>query len=494
MAWNQYSRPREAVDLYTPISDEMMTMGAQTLYGRAQQNANNISSQFSQLFGVQAYGKDAEVIGQLENTARQQIQELAKGGLDNPENNSRINSLISQYTNHPDVQAISQRSNFYQNELRNQEKAAEKGQIYISPTIDSLNEYFSQGNYYRKPEGVALAKGFNSPNLNKAKQEIIKNAPRIKTNVRQGNYWVSKESPDMDFVEQQYNDLYNQPDVRRTLEYNFNKMYKDADWESQGYAELQDGLSKAQFALSINPNDEKARAFVETNGQLLNNPQRLGEIAKNRAFQAELERTKQEDIIAANYESFGNMEADVFVKDALDFQQQKQLALYKAQLDKQTGTGETIDKEVYKAAIASGTPIYDASGNLIPVNQLSYNPQESRDNVTSTKKEEVANIPTKLKNVFENIEGGIGVDEDNKKVLTSYIQNNRDLLESSGSDVIKNINYSVEDGLKTITWEIDDWGTNTKKKAYVVTTQEEYDKLPSGSIFIDSTRKPAKKK
>ncbi len=116
MGYNQFSQAVQPADLYKPIDTNILAMGAKENYERAGKLAQNASLAEKNMFGVQTFGKDAEVLDELHRDFSSKIAELSKEGLDKPETLSRINTLISQYSSNPDVQAIHKRKTFYDNE------------------------------------------------------------------------------------------------------------------------------------------------------------------------------------------------------------------------------------------------------------------------------------------------------------------------------------------------------------------------------------------
>jgi len=308
-------QPNQFID---PINLGLYAQGMEYKEGIAKQNLQDISALKNSIFNIPTYGKDKEKLLEIENSVKSQLENMNLSNLGDQSTSSQIKNLINKAARDPDVQAISQRYFTYANELKNKEQAEKQNKQYFSPILDQAEEYYGSGVY--KTDTRFNGTGWNDPEINKQMSQILKDAPKIKTNVKQGNYWVSKESPDMDWVASRVRDLYDSPNARKTLEYNFDRQNKNRDWNSEGVYQLQQDLNKAQTALQINPNDKKAQDFINNNSQLLQNPQLLGQVARNKALNSQINQQINQDIAAANYESFGQMDADDFTLKALDHQ------------------------------------------------------------------------------------------------------------------------------------------------------------------------------
>ena len=313
-----YSNLIQPNEFVAPLDLNLYAQSMQYREGLAKQNLQDISNLYNSAFNIPTYGKDKEKLIEIENGLKSQLQSLNLSNLGNAETASQIRNLISQTVNSKDLQGIAERYYTYANEEKLAKDALEKGKTYISPIIDQAEEYYSSGVY--KTDKRFSGSGFYDPNLTAAKNEILKNAPKIKKNVKQGNYFVSVESPDMDWVASQMQDLYSKPEVQKFMQYQFDRNHKNTDWVSVGMQTLQDRLQKAQAALQIDPTDVKAQQFIDSYPSLANNPERLAQIAKNERFNSEFQKTLTEDILAANYESFGQMDADDFALKAVDYQ------------------------------------------------------------------------------------------------------------------------------------------------------------------------------
>jgi len=313
-----YSNLIQPNEFVAPLDLNLYAQSMQYREGLAKQNLQDISNLYNSAFNIPTYGKDKEKLIEIENGLKSQLQSLNLSNLGNAETASQIRNLISQTVNSKDLQGIAERYYTYANEEKLAKDALEKGKTYISPIKDQAEEYYSSGVY--KTDKRFSGSGFYDPNLTAAKNEILKNAPKIKKNVKQGNYFVSLESPDMDWVVSQMQDLYSKPEVQKFMQYQFDRNHKNTDWVSVGMQTLQDRLQKAQAALQIDPTDVKAQQFIDSYPSLANNPERLAQIAKNERFNSEFQKALEEDILAANYESFGQMDADDFALKAVDHQ------------------------------------------------------------------------------------------------------------------------------------------------------------------------------
>ena len=486
MGYNQFSHPRAEVDLYQPIDDNIYLHGYQTLYNRAKDNAAQISSQFSNLFGINAYGKDSEILSQLENDAKVKISELAKTGLDNDRANSQINSLISQYSNNPDVLAIKKRSAFFENELKNKKAAEEKGLPYYSRSLEQLNNYYSQPNYYRNPEGVSLSQGFTGVNLAKARNEALREVPKEKYLGSDGFYY---ERYNQKALEQGLNSFYTDPRVQKQMLYDIEEKYKNTDWDTEGINQLstlkQNAQTLYQEALKVGRLD-LAQGFLNdiNNYDLMaSDPKSYAEQIKSMVYNKELQDRIDLDKRNSNFNSVEK--ANEYQLKAQELQKQKEFELYKRQLD--TGLIEGIPakqnkalqgmnpviKKFYEESIKRGVNVIDSNGNLIPPQDLPDLP-EKKAAVDAANKD----IGTRtINNLVSKIKAGVLNETDEKSLLT-YVKNNRKLLGLNTSDDIQKVTMNNGNVVVEINWG--------KDKEY---TPEEFEKLVGNTLNTETSTK-----
>jgi len=175
MSYNNFSRPVQPVDQYLPISDEMLTRGAMETYNKAGQLGQKLSAYKSNLFGIQTYGKDAEVLQDYENQFNQQVAELSKGDITSPQALSKFNSLVSNFSNNEDVLGIHARANKYNSDLKefkDYQKAGKPISEWRQKSIKQANDYYNSGKYFSDERFSGTIKV--DPEINKIKLEVLK--------------------------------------------------------------------------------------------------------------------------------------------------------------------------------------------------------------------------------------------------------------------------------------------------------------------------------
>lgn len=247
MPFTYKSTPVQRESIYQAIPDELLLMGAKTKYDRAEKFANELGSVYNSFFGINTYGKDAEVLQQKAAQATDLINKLSRSGFASLESQSQINNLIGQMSNDPDILAIHQRANFYNNELKHKQEAEEKGRTYVSPSLEALTNYYSGDSYYRKPEGFNMNSGFLSPDLIKLQKTAQELTPKKKKWVTLSNgERMQIEYQDANDLKNNYYNLIGQdPNGQKYLNYNFEKNYP-LNWEVEGRNKLAQDINKLQ--------------------------------------------------------------------------------------------------------------------------------------------------------------------------------------------------------------------------------------------------------
>lgn len=473
MAFNQFTQPLQQQDIYKPIDDSLLLLGAQTRYKRAEDTAKTIGSQYNSLFNISTYGKDAEVLNQLNTSFKEQVSELAKSGLDNPETQAKINNLINQYSSNPDVLAIHQRKSLYDIESKKQADAMEKGKTYISPALEGLGEYYSGSNYYRNAN-ISMNTGFLAPEISKLQKAALEITPEQKK-------WITLPSGErMQVSTKDPNDLRRNlnavlsedPNAQKWLQYSFNKNYGNLDWENEGRNKIVSDLENLDAQINeITSNGGDASAHLAQYEKLTKLLQSglVGEPLKQQTFNNWYQQNINDMADAMDYVQQGNIEMGELTKMALAHQYSKKLKLFEAQIEAGQIEGipakaSDLDKEIYKATIASGRPIYDNNGKIIPASQLAsqqglaYNAAESRDAITSIGGKQVQ-VPTKIKNLISTLETGTSLNSQEDEDLRNLVLNNKEVLGIPDYE-IPNIKV-VGDNIEV---EVDDWGFNSTVK------------------------------
>lgn len=175
MGFNQFSRPVQPVDQYLPISDEILARGAMETYNKAGQLGQKLSAYKSNLFGISTYGKDAEVLQDYENQFNQQVAELSKGDITSPQALSKFNSLVSNFSNSPDILGIHERANKYNSDLKefkDYQKAGKPISEWRQKSLKQANDYYNGNKYLSDQRFSGTIKV--DPEINKMKLDVLK--------------------------------------------------------------------------------------------------------------------------------------------------------------------------------------------------------------------------------------------------------------------------------------------------------------------------------
>lgn len=521
--YNPYNEVVQPAKYVAPLDLNLLLKGTQYKQEQSEKNFNEIQGQVNNLLSIPAYGKDKEILNQKLQELQQVMGGLDVTNLETPQAKQQINSLINQFSQDKDVQAVAQRGNSYQNMMAEKQDFDKKGKVYMNQGLRKLNKYYSGDDYIRDVKFSNY--GYEAPDAGKIMEEVKKIVTPSKKQVPGLNGTMQEiEEYEPEALKKAFEAVTNSmPTYKQSLIDNLDNSLEGQDVNELAIKKYQPLLAQYQqnetnaMWLASQTSDpalktkylndaQSAREGINLAQQVLQNPysglaykqaelsslmnQDLKNMTDALTFHKEGER-KMTDVAKMNAEHSHDFEM-------LKRQQAKEIAVATAKGELQSSKLPELDKLVYTAVLNSGKPIYDATGNKIPANQLAsengiaYNPKESMDNKTSSGGEE-NQMPKKLRGVFDTINSGTALNSTEEEDLAAYVDSNRDALDSKGSDEIKNVTYKTENGLKVITWDIDDLGLNTSKKAFVVNSQEDYDRIPKGSIFIDSTGKPTTK-
>lgn len=284
--WTQSSSPVQRPDMYKPLSDEVILAQQKSVYDRADQEAKKIGSTYNSLFGISTYGKDAEVLAQMQNEFKQQVGELSKQGLASPEANSRINQLITQYSSSPDVLNIHKRKAKFDEWGQQLKDFEEKGKFVPAWKMKQYNDaqgYYSGDKYYTDKQFTGnLTPGFDWDKHNK---ELIATTPEIEQLKKSGVNNDLYKGKTYDALHGKFYEGLNQPGALDDLRQHFEYDYGDEDYathDQQNAAEQVNKLNNiiqtsndpilvnqakadleywSDFSGSVNPETSKEDAF-----------------------------------------------------------------------------------------------------------------------------------------------------------------------------------------------------------------------------------------
>lgn len=392
MAFSPYSTPVNPPKFQEPLDLNLYAKGLMYKEGQAKENLQLIGNSLSTLNSIPAYGVDAEILQNKLANVKSQIAQMNVSNLGDINTMSQLNSIISQTANDPDILAIARRGNSYAQELKAKREAEEKGRNYISPLLDEANQYYNSGTFIRDKQFNKY--GFIAPDLIKYQEAAQKMTPTTKKwqLLPNGERMQVESQSKEDLKNTYYNLIAQDPNGQKYLDYSFNKSYGNVDWNTYGKEELGNNINKLyNDILDIQRTGGDPSAHIAEYNKLNNlyNSPSIGNAMKDKAYKSWVNSFVEDWADAVDYVSEGDRRLGELDKMKIQHAYDIAEKTYQAQLDAGLVKGipaktSDIDKKVYEAAIASGKKIFDEKGNLIPVNQLEYNAQESRDAITSS--------------------------------------------------------------------------------------------------------------
>lgn len=331
VSFTPFTRPQSPGQTYLPLSDEVLLMGAKSAYDQKDKTAQKIGATYNSLFGISTYGKDAEVLSQFQQDFENQVGELSKANLRDPEVTSKINSLITQYSSNPDVLNIHKRASVYANELQNKKDYESKGKQYVSPAIRQAEKYYNSGVYTRDTQ--FNKSGFVAPD-NKELDEIAKNTPEWENWVTKGGYDIHQKGKAESSLYNNYLAHFtNNPQWSALLNDQFEQEVENIDLNNV----VNQGLDGVKQLFPYLPPDKQQEAYndlLEGLSIQQTNPyfqSAVKDKLRNDYFQNQAYMAAQ----AKTYVNTVDKKANDFAKSARDFQEAKELELYKRQIEQE---------------------------------------------------------------------------------------------------------------------------------------------------------------
>lgn len=332
MGFSSYSQVVTPAKWVNPLDLNMVYKDISHKDDIAKQNLDELQQISTQLSSIPAFGADSEYLSKKLQKLKSDMSGLNLTNLGDYNTISQIKGLIGGFKNDEEVLNISQRGNFYSQELQKKTDYEEKGKTYVSPGLDEAEKYYNSGQYI--PTKRFNKTGWVSPEVQKLETEYLKNVPKVKKQIKVGNFFQEIESYDLDNLQASLKDLYSRDDVKKDMEYNIGKSLENngADFSTIGYQKVLESLTQAQQLLQTDPNNVSAKEYIQYYGDLLQNPTQLKEIGKNKMIQEEVDKKINEKIKASQFESEGELKANEFSKIAIQHQNAKTMKLYDLQL------------------------------------------------------------------------------------------------------------------------------------------------------------------
>jgi len=246
---NQYSHIIEPPKFVDPI--DLTTYAQGTMYKEniAKNNISAIGNTLNSFASIPAFGVDQQKLQEKVSGLKQQLGSMNLSNLGDFNTISQLNGIVSQVKNDPEIMAIAQRGNFYQNELKKQQEFADKGKEYISPGMEALGKYYNGQDFLTKPN-ISLSQGFVSPDLIKYQEAAQKITPKQKIwkTLPNGERMQVESQNKEDLANTYYNLLGQDPNGGKYLDYQFEQNHKDVDWDNAGNQKIYEDLQKLELA------------------------------------------------------------------------------------------------------------------------------------------------------------------------------------------------------------------------------------------------------
>lgn len=272
--------------------------------------------------------QDEKVLNEKKQQFFADISKLNLGDLKSPQTRQAVNQYITQYSNDPDILAIARRSSFIKKELATEKEYAAKGITYV-PKIKQAEKYIQDGNYYRDKQ--FNGSGYVAPD-DKEYDNIQKITPEFETWATSGNYDVHQKGKAVSALAgNAYNTFKTNPKFIARHDDQFEQLMENTDV----YQIANQGLAGIQQLFPNLPPEAQQQALDDlTEGLSLqqNNPYFEGSMRAMLRDKFDKDQALQYAEARA-YTNTVDMRANSFAISARDFQEAKQLAEYKKELD-----------------------------------------------------------------------------------------------------------------------------------------------------------------
>jgi len=292
MIFTPYTQPVKPAEWVGTVDLNTYAKGLANKQQMFEQSAQSVTTDFSKVFGIKTQGPDQRRLNELQEQLKQELSSLNLSDLTDMGTVSQVKSLIRKYSNDPQMLEIHKRKTIWDSEQEKKAKAEEKGQKYTSPALETLGPYFSQNNFYEKPEGVILSKGWLTPKMQDTYKQSREGVKKKVLNTKTG---VVEEVVDPNEAKALFLQLAKDiPNFEEELQWNFQQSTKGTDWQTEGqiYVEnkIEEERLKLQNALFSGDNDQAIISAKELQRlQTLADSSIVGEELKNKAYDSWLQ-------------------------------------------------------------------------------------------------------------------------------------------------------------------------------------------------------------
>lgn len=465
------------------ISTELYAQGFANQAKNTKEYQQEFQNSADEFLGIQAMSpQDQEVLDGYKQQFLKDVGNLNVGNLNSPQAKQQLSQYITQYSSNPDILGIAQRTNALQQDKALEKEYELKGKKYVSKLQRQAQKYIQDGNYYTDTR--FNQSGYVSPET-KDITEWSKSVPEWTKYVENGVYDDKQEGKAV-------GQLYNRILQGFQTDENWKALHKDNFEQSIEGQNIYDYVnSPAEAVAQLFPNlpegsleQQKAIKTIQELKSLGQNPYAESAI-KNRMEDLYI---RDQAAMAAQAEQYTNTvehKWNEVKKDATDFSQAKQIELYKAITPGALALGFTPEQ------IMSGKA-KDAQGNVLTIADAIQKSQDFKIAEAQAKQDiktnsalvveevkqanrleaidkrienkAISGVENKsLKKLFTDLDAG-DLSDNSQTSLENVLKNNRGLLGIKDGADLTNIQFKEEDGVKYITYERDQWGSNEEGK------------------------------
>jgi len=336
MIFTPYTQPVKPAEWIGTIDLPTYAKGLANKQQMFEESLKTINDDVNRYFNINAQGPDKERLKALQEQLRNELGSVNLSDLTDMGTASRVKSLIRQYGNDPQIQAIAKRSAVYDSEMKRKQQFEDKGETYTSPALETLGNYYNQKNFYEQPKGVNLSNGWTSPPTQKwmkeARESVKKQVLNTKTGVLEDvidpiearDYFMQLASSD--------------PRFQKQLNWDFNKKTEGTDWNTEGQNYIAEKTEEArakitQAKLSGDQDGELLATRELQRLQTMADPSLIGDELRNQYFNSWLQDEMDKVGYSMDQTSFKDYKRDPVYMENLRTQNNITEAKMKAFLD-----------------------------------------------------------------------------------------------------------------------------------------------------------------
>lgn len=508
--YDPYKEVVQPAKYVAPMDLNLLLKGTQYKQEQSEKNFNEIQGQVNNLLSIPAYGKDKEILNQKLQELQQVMGGLDVTNLETPQAKQQINSLINQFSQDKDVQAVAQRGNSYQNMMAEKQDFDKKGKTYVNSGLRKLNQYYSGDDYIRD---VKFSNdGYEAPNVVEAMKKIKELETPEEKQIPDGNggYTIVKSYNPERLKKTTEQVLSGMPNWEKFNREQLAQKYEGIDIDKyaiEHYTPLQQ-LSQQNYDAALfgysnsrpGSEDQKKYALAATKAKqdldqatsILNNPYH-GQAFLETEYQNMKEKAVNDIQNALNFNAEGENKMYRAIEQARGFQHDFAI---KAQ-ESANRIKEEQAKTLALGASSIGKPLDEVLRDPILMSQAlaagqqaklaEYNDKENiklQNKLTLTKKVSSLGIPDTTKDTDNVTYTKVDKDGSTKQVTVQYGELKKDLKNAS-VDEVKSIAAGImsQNGLAVSPSDVTVTGVGQDRKIEVFGSW--FDGQPAQNITID---------